>query len=289
MYDAQPLNASPFVKWAGGKRQLLPRIDELIPVSFSRYFEPFLGGGSVFFSLTRKVIKFDVYLSDINDELINAYKVVESRVEELIEVLKVYKIEYQRSPETFYYQLRDSPEYAFSGDYVKWAARFITLNRTCFNGLYRKNKQDKFNAPWGRYKNPTICNSDNLRKVSLSLRQCGVKINIGDYKDLLLEARNGDFIYLDPPYYPTSETASFTGYTKYGFTAKDHEELGDTFKKLDKKGCMVLLSNSDTPFIRELYSDYADNTIEIDVLRCINSNATKRSGHRELLIHNYSL
>jgi DNA adenine methylase Dam len=289
IYDAQPLNASSFVKWAGGKRQLLPRIDELIPVSFSRYFEPFLGGGSVFFSLTRKGIKFDVYLSDINDELINAYKVVESRVEELIKVLKVYKLKYQQNPESFYYQLRDSPEYSVSGDCIKKAARFITLNRTCFNGLYRKNKQDKFNVPWGRYKNPTICNSANLSKASLSLRQSGAKISACDYKDSLLEARKDDFIYLDPPYNPTSETASFTGYTRYGFTAKNQEELANTFKKLDKKGCMVLLSNSNTPFIRKLYSDYANNTIEIDALRSINSNATKRSGHKELLIRNYSL
>jgi DNA adenine methylase len=178
--------------------------------------------------------------------------------------------------------LRDSPEYSFSGDLVKWAARFITLNRTCFNGLYRVNNQGKFNVPLGSYKNPTICNSDNLRKASLSLRQSGAKISACDYKDSLLEARKGDFIYLDPPYNPTSETASFTGYTKYGFTAKNQEELADTFKNLDKEG-------SNTPFIRKLYSDYANNTIEIDALRSINSNATKRSGHRELLIHNYSL
>jgi DNA adenine methylase len=228
-------------------------------------------------------------LSDINDELINAYKVVESRVEELIKVLKVYKLKYQQNPESFYYQLRDSPEYSVSGDCIKKAARFITLNRTCFNGLYRKNKQDKFNVPWGRYKNPTICNSANLSKASLSLRQSGAKISACDYKDSLLEARKDDFIYLDPPYNPTSETASFTGYTRYGFTAKNQEELANTFKKLDKKGCMVLLSNSNTPFIRKLYSDYANNTIEIDALRSINSNATKRSGHKELLIRNYSL
>jgi len=185
--------------------------------------------------------------------------------------------------------LRDSPEYSFSGDCVKWAARFITLNRTCFNGLYRVNSQGKFNVPLGSYKNPRICDSDNLRKVRLSLRPSGAKISACDYKDSLLEASKGDFIYLDPPYNPTSETASFTGYTKYGFTVKNQEELADTFKKLDKKGCMILLSNSDIPFIRKLYSDYANNTIEIDALRSINSNATKRSGHKELLIHNYSL
>ncbi len=282
-------NVSPFVKWAGGKTQLLPTLNAYIPTSFKRYFEPFLGGGALFFWLNSRGIKFESYLSDLNDELINAYKVIESRVEELIEVLKVYKIKYQQNPKPFYYQLRDSPEYSFSGDYVKWAARFITLNRTCFNGLYRVNNQGKFNVPLGSYKNPTICDSDNLRKVSVCLHQSEAKISACDYKDSLLEARKDDFIYLDPPYNPTSETASFTGYTKYGFTAKNQEELADTFKKLDKEGCKVLLSNSNTPFIRKLYSEYADSTIEIDVLRSINSNATKRSGHKELLIHNYSL
>jgi DNA adenine methylase len=281
-------NVSPFVKWVGGKTQLLPTLNAYIPASFKRYFEPFLGGGALSFWLNNKGIKFEAYISDINDELINAFKIIVSRVEELIKVLKVYKIKYQQNPKSFYYQLRDNPEYSFSGDCVKWAARFITLNRTCFNGLYRVNNQGKFNVPLGSYKNPTICDSDNLRKVSVSLHQSGAKINACDYKDSLLEAGKDDFIYLDPPYNPTSETASFTGYTKYGFTAKNQEELANTFKKLDKQGCMVLLSNSDTPFIRKLYSEYANSTIEIDALRCINSNATKRSGHRELLIHNYS-
>ena len=288
IYVIQPVNAYPFLKWAGGKRQLLPRIGELIPVSFSRYFEPFLGGGAVFFSLTRKGIKFDAYLSDINDGLINTYVIVRDRVEELIEVLKTYQEKYRDSPKEFYYKLRDDEEFSHSKDCIIRAARFITLNRTCYNGLYRENQEGKFNVPHGKYKNPTICNSDNLRKVSPSLRQSEAKINVGNYKDLILnKVRKHDFIYLDPPYSPASRTASFTSYTNGGFTNKDQEELANIFKQLDKQGCKTLLSNSDTPLIRELYSDYANYTIEIDALRCINSKGDRRSGHKELLIRNY--
>ena len=181
--------------------------------------------------------------------------------------------DYRKSPNEFYYKLRDDEEFSQSKDCVIRAARVICLNRTGFNGLYRVNNQGKFNVPLGSYKNPAICDSDNLRKVSLSLRQSRAKISACDYKDSLLEARKGDFIYLDPPYNPTSETASFTGYTKYGFIAKNQEEF----------------ATSNTPFIRKLYSEYANNTIETDALRSINSNATKRSGHKELLIRNYSL
>ena len=289
IHGVQPRNAYPFLKWAGGKRRLLPEIDKLIPVSISRYFEPFFGGGTLFFSLTRKGIKFDAYLSDINDELINTYVIVRDRIEKLIDVLNTYQEKYRDSPKEFYKQLRDGKEFSFSkDDRVNRAARFITLNRTCFNGLYRENRQGMFNVPIGSYKNPTICNSDNLTMVSLCLRQSEAEISVGDYRDLLLnKVRKDDFIYLDPPYSPTSRTASFTGYTNSGFTNKDQEELANIFKKLDKWGCMVLLSNSDTPLVRELYSDYANYTIEFDVLRCINSKGDRRSGHKELLIRNY--
>jgi DNA adenine methylase len=201
---------------------------------------------------------------------------------------KIYQEDYRKSPNEFYYKLRDDEEFSQSKDCVIRAARVICLNRTGFNGLHRVNNQGKFNVPLGSYKNPTICDSDNLRKVSLSLRQYEAKINAGDYRDLLLNrVRKDDFIYLDPPYNPTSRTARFTGYTKGGFKYKDQEELANIFKKLDKRGCKILLSNSDTPFVRELYSDYANYTIEFDVVRCINSKGDRRSGHKELLIRNY--
>ena len=284
----QPSNAYPFLKCAGGKTQLLSKINELLPLSFNRYFEPFIGGGAVFFSQIRRGIKFDAYLSDINNEIINAYIIVRDRPEEVIEVLKIYQEDYRKSPNEFYYKLRDDEEFSQSKDCVIRAARVICLNRTGFNGLYRENQEGKFNVPHGKYKNPTICNSDNLRKVSPSLRQSEAKINVGNYKDLILnKVRKHDFIYLDPPYSPASRTASFTSYTNGGFTNKDQEELANIFKQLDKQGCKTLLSNSDTPLIRELYSDYANYTIEIDALRCINSKGDRRSGHKELLIRNY--
>jgi DNA adenine methylase len=280
--------AHPFVKWAGGKTQLLDAIDSMVPDSFGRYFEPFLGGGAVFFHLVGKGVKFESRISDINSELINAYITIKSNVEELIEVLQIYEQEYRRDPAVFYYQLRDSPEYS-NNDNVKRSARFITLNRTCFNGLYRVNRQGKFNVPMGRYNNPTICNSDNLRNVSAALNQSNARISVGDYKDILLQAKENDFIYLDPPYVPSSKTSDFTGYTNNGFTVKDQEDLSNTFKKLDSLGCRVLLSNSDTPLVRELYCDYASNIVEVDAKRAINSKANRRTGHKELLIRNYQL
>ena len=287
IHNVRLSSAYPFVKWAGGKTQLLPRISAFIPVIFKRYFEPFLGSGALFFWLNNTGIIFEAHLSDINDDLINTYKTVKFRVEELIEVLKIYEKEYRQNPR-FYYKLRDSPEFSSDDDYVKRAAKFITLNRTCYNGLYRVNRQGKFNVPMGRYKNPSICNSNNLRKVSVSLLQAEAKISVSDYKDLL---HNGlgenDFIYLDPPYSPTSRTASFTGYTNSGFKDTDQEELANIFNQLDKQGCKVLLSNSDTALVRELYSSYSNGIVEIDALRSINSKATRRSGHKELLIRNY--
>lgn len=289
VHDVQSPSAYPFVKWAGGKTHLLSKINAFIPSSFRRYYEPFLGGGALFFWLNSSGIRFEAHLSDINAELINTYKIVKSRVEDLIEVLKIYEKEYRQNP-LFYYQLRDSAEYSFRNDYVKRAAKFITLNRTCYNGLYRVNSQGKFNVPMGRYKNPTICNSNNLRNVSYSLRQSEANISVRDYKELLYNKMGeGDFIYLDPPYSPTSRTSSFTGYTNNGFKDKDQEELANIFKKLDKQGCKVLLSNSDAALVKELYSGYSSGIVEIHALRSINSKATKRSGHKELLIRNYSL
>lgn len=288
--NKQFVECRPFVKWAGGKTQLLEVIDTMIPTQFGRYFEPFLGGGALFFHLVSKGVKFESHISDINAELINTYISIKSNVEELIEVLQFYKQEYRRDPAVFYYQLRDNPEMQYPrDDDIRRPARFITLNRTCFNGLYRVNRQGKFNVPMGRYNNPTICNADNLRNVSAALNQSNARINTEDYKESLLQARENDFIYLDPPYAPTSETSDFTKYTKDGFTVKDQEDLANTFKKLDQCGCKLLLSNSDTPLVRELYSDYASNIVEVDAKRAINSKATRRSGHKELLIRNYQL
>ena len=276
----------PFLKWAGGKTQLLPVLKRHIPSTFNRYFEPFLGGGAMFFNLSSLNLKFDTYLSDINEELINTYKVVKDNVEELIPILKTHKINYKKSPSKYYYELRSNINPL--SNHIEKAARFITLNKTCYNGLYRVNTKGIFNVPMGRYKNPTICDSDNLRNASYALNHSKAAMYVRDYKYILLEkSREGDFIYLDPPYRPTSGTAYFTRYTYNGFADKDQEELAHVFGKLNDRNCKVLLSNSDTNFIRSLYKDFAKYTTEINVIRAINSIGSKRVGHKELLVRNY--
>ena len=280
---------SPFVKWAGGKTQLLDRLDKLIPLKFNRYFEPFLGGGAFFYYLTsKKNLRFIAYLSDINQELINVYQVIKSNVDELIDILKVYKTEYNKNPQNFYSELRDGFDFENSTNTEK-AARLITLNKTCYNGLYRVNSHGKFNVPMGKYRNPIICDSKNLRNASVILRSINAHLYWEDYQKILSDkARDDDFVYLDPPYDPMTSTANFTGYTGARFTKTDQELLAETFKKLDARGCKVLLSNSDTNYVRELYVDYVQHIHQINVRRSINSVSSKRLGHKELLISNYS-
>ena len=282
--DDLPLSY-PFLKWAGGKTQILFELEKFVPSEFNRYFEPFLGGGAVFFHLTGKNLHFTAYLSDTNEELITVYRVVKGDVEKLIDILKKHQKDYDKGPTEFYYELRKFVPHTD----VERAARFIALNKTCYNGLYRVNKGGIFNVPIGRYKNPLICASNNLRNASLSLRNSKVIIERSDYKQIVLEnAREGDFIYLDPPYNPASSTASFTSYTNSGFTNTDQKELRDVFTELMNRKCKVLLSNSDTKFIRELYSEFATYFKEVNVLRSINCRGSKRIGHKELIISSYT-
>lgn len=255
LVDVRLPHTFPFVKWAGGKTQLLDRLDKCIPLAFNRYFEPFLGGGAFFYHLTSvRNLKFVAYLSDKNQELINVYKVVKSNVDQLIDILKIYKKKSQ-APKDFYRELRDRFDIENRTDIEK-AARLITLNKTCYNGLYRVNSQGKFNVPMGKYNNPIICDSENLRNASLILRSIDSHLYWEDYQKILSDkAQEGDFVYLDPPYNPMTSTANFTGYTGDRFTKKDQECLAEIFKKLDARGCKVLLSNSDTEYVRELYAD----------------------------------
>lgn len=281
--DVQKLiNAKPFVKWAGGKRQLLRQFRELglyPPEDFnpitSTYYEPFVGGGAVFFDLLPK----NAVLSDLNKELVITYNVIKNNVDELIQSLQkhVYDKEY-------YLEVRAKKIGDLSD--VEVASRFIFLNRTGFNGLYRVNKSGQFNVPFGRYNNPVICDEDNLRRVSDALQD--VTITHQDYKNVLKTAKSGDFIYLDPPYYPINATSSFTSYTAEGFLEKEQAELRDTFVKLHEKGCFVMLSNSDTPFINELYSGLDGITInKITAGRSINSKGSGRGRITEVLVTNY--
>src|ERR687887_2722680 len=243
LYDDKLPICYPFVKWAGGKTQLLEKLYSFIPSKFDLYFEPFVGGGALFFYLTsNKNRRFTAYLSDINPELINSYLAVKDNVQKLIILLTQHEIEYNKAPEEYYYKLIDNYNIRSCSDRIERAAQFITLNKTCFNGLYRVNRQGLFNVPWGKYKDPLICNSNNLRNISLALRYSpNITIKVSDYKEILLEnAKEGDFIYLDPPYSPTSSTAYFTSYTCFGFDNQDQKQLLDVFRKLDDRKCKVL-------------------------------------------------
>jgi DNA adenine methylase len=274
----------PFVKWAGGKSQLIPQIIRLMPSRFARYFEPFLGGGAVFFHTAS--YNRNAFLSDINVDLINAYKIIRNNVEELITALKYHQDEYTKSPKSYYYQLRDKTK---GLNKIENAARFITLNKTCYNGLYRVNKKGLFNVPIGRYKNPLICDPVNLRKMSIVLSQSASYLGVIDYKKILVEkADKDDFVYLDPPFHPISNTANFTSYTNNGFTLEDQKELATIFKELTSRGCKLLLSNSNTEEIRRLYSDFSHLSELALVNRSINAVGSKRVGHVELLIRNYT-
>lgn len=284
---AQYPKCYPFVKWAGGKTQLIPSLSKYIPPKFNRYLEPFLGGAAFFFYLSSDVnLRFKPLLADTNMELVNTYKVIRNSVDELVKILKYHQVQYNLSPYDYYYELRARVKPLTE---VESAARFIALNKTCYNGLYRVNKRGIFNVPMGRYKNPLICDSSNLRNVSLLFRKLETSLIASDYESFLVNnAQEGDFIYLDPPYNPVSTTANFTGYTKVGFNREDQDRLANVFQQLDRRNCNVLLSNSETPYVRKLYEKFAEYMVTIEVKRQINSNATKRSGHRELLIRNYA-
>lgn len=266
------------VKWAGGKKQLLVQFEKFFPNKIERYFEPFVGGGTVAFFLLKNYPEIKkIYLSDINEELIMTYNSVKNNIDELISLLKEYKLKHNKE---FYYQIRSEDVKKLNS--IQIAARFIYLNRTCFNGLYRVNSKGGFNVPIGSYKNPTICNEEDLREISKLLQKDDIKVS--RFEQAVKAAKKGDFVYFDPPYYPLKKE-SFTTYTKDNFLEKEQEELAEIFKKLDKKGCKVMLSNSDTEFIKKLYKGYNINFVK--ATRMINCDATKRGKINEVVITNY--
>jgi DNA adenine methylase len=274
----------PFVKWAGGKGQLLSQFDPHLPTGFGRYIEPFVGGGAVFFHLFRqgRLEGKEIVLIDRLEELINCYSVIQGQVEALIAALEEH--EPHNLEADYFYEVRAwdrRPDYARRSD-VERAARFIFLNRTCYNGLYRVNQRGQFNVPFGRYRNPTICDADNLRAVSRALQ--GVTLLVGDFARCLEEARSGDLVYLDPPYHPLSDTANFTSYTSKDFGAEDQRRLAQVFRELARRGSRAMLSNSATDLVRELYAGFAQ--IEVQAIRAINSKAEGRGAIAELLIMN---
>jgi DNA adenine methylase len=284
--------AYPFLKWAGGKRQLLPKLSALAPKKIERYFEPFLGAGALFFHLMSEgKIKSAAYISDISPEFINAYTTVRDDCKALTDLLLQHKIEYEKAPDEYYCKLRD--EYNFKNyNGTQRAAQLITLNKTCYNGLYRVNLRGIFNVAIGRYHNPPIWGRDNLLNVSKVLSNSNPKVTISvcDYSKILENTKAGDFIYFDPPYYKESKTAHFTSYTPDKFFKRDHIRLAEVFKQLHEMKCNVMLTNSNTPLVKELYSTFADFTKETESNRSINCKDSKRKtkGHMDLIIRNYN-
>ncbi len=267
-----------FVKWAGGKKQLIEQFKPFFPKEVNRYFEAFVGGGAVAFHIIKNHKPQEVFLSDINEELINCLNIIKTDVESLINELK--KLKKGHDKETFY-KIRSQDLSSLSD--LERASRFIYLNKTCFNGLYRVNSKGKFNVPIGSYKNPAICQEDELREISKLLQNATIEVK--QFHQNVKEAKKGDFVYFDPPYYPLNKTSSFTTYTKDKFLEQEQEHLAKVFKDLDKRGVKVMLSNSDTDFIKNLYKDY--NISQVKATRMINSNASKRGKISEVVVTNY--
>ena len=263
--------ARPFVKWAGGKRSLAVRIWEQAPAHFRDYHEPFVGGGSVFFAMPGR--PGNAFLSDVNVELVTAYRVIRDDVEKLIAALQEHSRNHH-ADEGYYLQVRaQEPE----AD-LQVAARFIYLNKTCYNGLYRVNRSGKFNVPKGSYKNPRICDAEGLRQAGTALAQAEVMVETFES----IEPRAGDFVYCDPPY-----DGTFTGYVPGGFGDTEQEQLRDTAAGWGQRGVHVMISNSDTPLIRDLYSGVPFRIREVLAPRYINSNGAGRGNVEELLVTTY--
>ena len=268
----------PFVKWAGGKRQLLPELQRYVPGHFERYIEPFVGGGALFFELSPRLGSAReprALLADVNQRLIRTYQGVRDAVEDVIALLREYLHE-----EQFYYRVRERAIDALSDAEV--AAWLIYLNKIGFNGLYRVNRQNRFNVPFGRHKNPTICDEQTLRACSRAL--AGVELHVSSFEQTAERAQAGDLVYFDPPYVPLSVTSSFTKYTQNGFDAAAQKRLRDVALGLKQRGVHVLLSNSSASSVRELYGDSFE-IVEVSATRNVNSKATGRGAVTELVIY----
>ena len=281
--EALPIvrGAKPFLKWAGGKQQLLSQFETYFPTDFDRYFEPFVGGGAVFFHLWNSDrLPEQKFLFDNNEELINTYRVVRDELDALITLLATHQENHSKE---YYYRIRNLDRQDIKLTDVKRAARTIYLNRTCYNGLYRVNSKKQFNVPIGSYKNPRILYKDVLEAANLALQD--VSVEIRGFREVIPLAQTGDFFYFDPPYDPVSKTASFTGYTAGSFRNQDQRDLAEVFKELTDKGCLCMLSNSYTPFILELYRNFKVEVV--NARRAVNSDANGRGNIREVVVLNY--
>lgn len=270
--------AAPFVKWAGGKRQLLDEIHKRMPASYGRYVEPFVGGGAVLFHLQPE----KAVINDINRSLINAYRQIQSEPEELIATVEALDSGMGEDPKAYYYSLRKQyNDRLLREEYdVTLAALFIFLNKHCFNGLYRVNGQGLFNVPYNNSRRQS-CSPDQIRAISAYLKT--VEIMEGDFENACSRAQKGDFVFIDSPYAPLAPT-SFESYTKEGFDVESHKRLAEVFKQLAHRGCRCMLTNHNTELIRELYQAYRIDVVSVK--RMINSDASKRVGE-EVIICSY--
>lgn len=265
---------APFLRWAGGKRRLLPALLAARPASYGNYHEPFLGGGAMFFALG--VPGARAHLSDLTGDLVAAYQAIQQRPQELIDALTLLGADTSKDA---YLAVRASAPTTP----LEQAARFVYLNRTCFNGLYRVNSRGQFNVPYGQLANPTVCDAPLLRAVHTSL--VGAHITHAGYQDALQHVRSGDFVYLDPPYLPASTTSSFSQYTRGDFTRADHETLAEHIQQVVAQGAHVMLSNADTPDAREIFADLHLHTVR--VTRSIAARAGARGRVSEILATSY--
>jgi DNA adenine methylase len=270
----------PFLKWAGGKTQLMGTLTKRAPRHFCGYHEPFVGGGALFFKLYRERCLHHAFLTDINAELIETYLAIRDCVEDVITLLSGYPHD-----KDFYYDLRSQDPWEM--DAPSRAARMIYLNKTGYNGLYRVNRRGKFNVPFGRYTLPKYCDVDNLNAVSKTLQ--GVDIACASFEEVLKRAKPGDFVYFDPPYVPLSKTAHFTAYQSNGFSQDDQRKLRDVCVELTRRNVNVMLSNSDTGLVQTLYAVPSFIFSKVQANRAINSNAKKRGKLTELIVTNYPL
>ena len=270
----------PIIKWVGGKRQLLPKINELLPDKFNQYFEPFVGGGAVLFDLAPS----KATINDMNSNLIDMYEVIKNNPEKLIAELNTHSI---NNTKDYYLKVRayDRDGTIDEMNEVQRVARVMYMLRVDFNGLYRVNSKNQFNVPYGKYKNPKIVDESTIRNISNYFNECDIHFKSGDFEDAVKTAVKDDFVYFDPPYIPLTETASFTSYTSDGFNIEDQKRLRDVFFGLSNSGVKVMLSNSDTELTRELYKKA--NIHEVQANRAINSIGSKRGKVGELIITSY--
>lgn len=271
--------AQPFLKWVGGKAQLLAQFDRFFPKEIDRYFEPFIGGGAVFFHLKHRFPRMRARLCDINDELINAYQAVRDFPHELMRRLDEHLGHYNADRERYFYLVR-SQHHLPRSEVVERAARMIFLNKACFNGLWRVNARGEFNVPVGSHKKLSLYDRDNILAANAALQ--GVELATQDFRDTVMEAKAGDFVYVDPPYVPMSQTANFTSYAKEDFGMAEQQELAAVVADAAQRGARLMLSNSDVPLVRQLYRGLSIHTVS--ARRAINSNGAKRGAISEVLV-----